>query len=144
MPHLDAYLPTTYTTTKVLFLISDPSCQLVTHQTWRRGFVKLHRPICILGIFFPFLVWTPLVKFQPGLGDDGGSLNPLQKIYVFYKCPIVKYTGICLSFLAFLGTDHVLSSLLSVKWMENFLGFIPYRIPSLNSCFQIIINIKVI
>ena len=105
----------TYTTTKVLFLISDPSCQLVTHQTWRRGFVKLHRPICILGIFFPFLVWTPLVKFQPGLGDDGGSLNPLQKIYVFYKCPIVKYTGICLSFLAFLGTDHVLSSLLSVK-----------------------------
>ena len=104
-----------YTTIKVLFLISDPSCQLVTHQTWRRGFVKLHRPICILGIFFPFLVWTPLVKFQPGLGDDGGSLNPLQKIYVFYKCPIVKYTGICLSFLAFLGTDHVLSSLLSVK-----------------------------
>ena len=97
-----------YTTIKVLFLISDPSCQLVTHQTWRRGFVKLHRPICILGIFFPFLVWTPLVKFQPGLGDDGGSLNPFQKIYVFYKCPIVKYTGICLSFLAFLGTDHVL------------------------------------
>lgn len=58
--------------------------------------------MCIAGIFVPFLLWTPLVKYQPGLGDDGGDLNLYQKVFVFYKCPIVKYTGICLSFLAFL------------------------------------------
>ena len=39
---------------------------------------------------------------QPGLGDDGGDLNPFQKLYVFYRAPIVKYTGSCLSFVALL------------------------------------------
>ena len=76
------------------------------------------------------MAWTPLVKFtvssmlydskanlnqtnakpllqimiylQPGLGDDGGNLNPLQKIFVFYKAPIVKYVGTCISYLIFL------------------------------------------
>ena len=27
---------------------------------------------------------------------------PLQKIFVFYKCPIVKYTGTCISYLMFI------------------------------------------
>ena len=75
------------------------------------------------------MAWTPLVKFtvnymiilifkhayiytlifiilkfifKPGLGDDGGSLNPLQKIFVFYKAPVVKYVGTCISYLIFL------------------------------------------
>ena len=77
-----------------------------------------------------------MVRFQPGLGDDGGKLNafqvislcgrlpalrktfsdrmkttdfltktlflPLQKIFVFYKCPFVKYTGTCISYLIFI------------------------------------------
>lgn len=36
------------------------------------------------------------------LGDDGGDLNPFQKFYVFYKCPIVKYTSIFLSYFIFI------------------------------------------
>ena len=55
----------------------------------------------MIGLVLPMVVWTPLVEFQPGLGDDGRSLNPFQKIQTFYKCPIVKYTGMCISFLAF-------------------------------------------
>ena len=27
---------------------------------------------------------------------------PLQKIFVFYKCPFVKYTGTCISYLIFI------------------------------------------
>ena len=42
------------------------------------------------------------IIFQPGLGDDGGSLNPMQKIFVFYRAPIVKYVGTCVSYLCFL------------------------------------------
>ena len=84
-----------------LFFI-DRGCQAVVQQAWRRGFVRIDMITCIFGIFLPFLVWTPLVKFQPGLGDNGGSLNPLQKVYVFYKCPIVKYSGICISYLLFI------------------------------------------
>ena len=56
----------------------------------------------IIGLILPIIAWTPLVEFQPGLGDEGGSLNPFQKIMTFYKCPIVKYTGMCISFVAFL------------------------------------------
>ena len=40
--------------------------------------------------------------FQPGLGDDGGRLNPFQKIFVFYRAPFVKYVGTCISYLIFL------------------------------------------
>ena len=28
--------------------------------------------------------------WKPGIGDDGGELNMVQKLYVFYKCPIGK------------------------------------------------------
>ena len=80
----------------------DPGCQLVVKQSWRRGFAKLTPLACLLGVFFPFVLWTPLVRFQPGLGDDGGDLNWAQKIYVFYKCPIIKYTGIGMSFFMFI------------------------------------------
>ena len=40
--------------------------------------------------------------FQPGLGDDGGELGVFQKLYVFYRTPIVKYTGSCISFASLL------------------------------------------
>ena len=40
--------------------------------------------------------------FQPGLGDDGGDLGVFQKLYVFYRTPIVKYTGSCISFASLL------------------------------------------
>ena len=83
-------------------IFSDRGCQAVVQQAWRRGFVRLDMITCIFGIFLPFLVWTPLVKFQPGLGDNGGSLNPFQKVYVFYKCPFVKYCGICISYFCFI------------------------------------------
>lgn len=33
-----------------------------------------------------------------GLGDDGGDLKPIQKLFVFYRAPVVKYTGTCVSF----------------------------------------------
>ena len=100
-----------------------------TESAWRRGFVRLPWYACLL-FLCPFVAWTPLVKFtvrsmlydskanlnqtnakpliqimiylQPGLGDDGGNLNALQKIFVFYKAPIVKYVGTCISYLIFL------------------------------------------
>ena len=59
-------------------------------------------PTCLFGVFFPFVVWTPLARFQPGLGDDGGNLNLMQKLYVFYKCPKVKYAGMMISFFLFI------------------------------------------
>ena len=34
--------------------------------------------LCVVGVFCPFVVFTPLIRFQPGLGDDGGNLNPFQ------------------------------------------------------------------
>ena len=103
-------------------LFSDRGCQAVVQQAWRRGFVRLHFLACIFGLFCPFIVWTPLVKFQPGLGDNGGSLNPFQKIYVFYKCPIVKYSGICISYFCFI-TLFSYVALFGYRW--------EYQIPEL-------------
>ncbi len=71
--------------------------------SWRRGFTRLGVVSCVFGVIFPFLVWTPAVKFQPGLGDDGGDLNPFQKLFVFYRAPIIKYTGSAISFFALLA-----------------------------------------
>ena len=81
--------------------IASPWCVSATEASWKRGFVRLPWLACIL-FFFPFIAWTPLVKFQPGLGDDGGKLNPIQKIFVFYRTPMVKYVGTCVSYLGFL------------------------------------------
>jgi hypothetical protein len=71
----------------------DPSCQLVTQTAWRRGFVKLSSLMCLLGLFIPVLVWTPLVRFQPGLGDDGGNLSLFQKLIVFYRGVMINTYG---------------------------------------------------
>ena len=84
------------------FFHTDPSCQMVVNHSWRRGFAKLSLPTCLFGVFFPFIIWTPLARFQPGLGDDGGNLNLVQKLYVFYKCPKVKYAGMMISFFLFI------------------------------------------
>ena len=75
---------------------------MVVNQSWRRGFSKLNLPTCLVGVFCPFIIWTPMVRFQPGLGDDGGDLNWAQKMFVFYKCPKVKYAGMLLSFMLFI------------------------------------------
>ena len=75
---------------------------MVVNHSWRRGFAKLSLPTCLFGVFFPFIIWTPLARFQPGLGDDGGNLNLVQKLYVFYKCPKVKYAGMMISFFLFI------------------------------------------
>ena len=72
---------------------------MVTNAAWRRGFVKLPAVTCMIGVIFPFIIFTPFVKFQPGLGDDGGNLNPFQKLFVFYRSPVIKYTGTCFSYL---------------------------------------------
>ena len=52
-------------------------------ESWRRGFTRLPATLIVLGLFFPFLAWTPLVKFQPGLGDDGGDLTLFQVMNLF-------------------------------------------------------------
>ena len=40
---------------------------MVVSASWKRGFMKLGTFSCIVGLFFPFIVWTPLVKFQVGM-----------------------------------------------------------------------------
>ena len=46
-------------------------------------------------MLFPPLILTPLYKFLK-LGDDGGNLNHWQKLFVFYRTPLVKYIGHCI------------------------------------------------
>ena len=86
------------------FLANSP-CKESIRSQWRRGFSKINSVASIFAIFLPILVlipwspWTPLFKFLR-LGDvDGSELKPWQKIFVFYRAPIVKY--IC----------HVISSI---------------------------------
>ena len=70
-------------------------------DTWRRGFTRLPPLAATLAIFCPPLVLTPAFTFLP-LGDDGGSLNPWQKLFVFYKAPMVKFIANIISFFLFL------------------------------------------
>ena len=74
--------------------------QEAVRTNWQRGFVHITPWLSSLAIFLPFLVFTPSFVFLP-LGDDGGSLSPLQKLFVFYKAPMVKFYGNCISYLAF-------------------------------------------
>jgi len=56
--------------------IPDPSCQLVTQSAWKRGFVRLPWLACLIGLIFPWIVWTPMVKFQV----DPGFLPELESV----------------------------------------------------------------
>ena len=80
--------------------ITNPVCQESIRINWQRGIVHMSFVPSILAIFLPFLVWTRLFTFLP-LGDDGGSLNPFQKMFVFYKSPIIKFYGECISYTLF-------------------------------------------
>ena len=87
-------------TGKLRSFISSPTCQESVRMNWQRGFVHMSLIPSIIGIFFPFLVWTRLFVFLP-LGDDGGSLSLFQKLFVFYKAPIIKFYGECISYTLF-------------------------------------------
>ena len=81
--------------------INNPTCQAAVRSSWQRGIVYMNPVLSILAIFFPLLVLTPAFVFLP-LGDDGGSLNICQKMFVFYKAPIIKFYGDCISYTIFL------------------------------------------
>ena len=81
--------------------IANNACQEAVRSTWQRGLVKINPWVSILAIFCPLLVLTPAYQFLP-LGDDGGNLNYWQKIYVFYKTPMVKYISTFISYAFFL------------------------------------------
>lgn len=68
---------------------------------WHQGFIQLPPWLSLLAVFCPLLIFTPAFQFQP-LGDDGGSLDPWQKVFVFYRAPMVKYIGTFVSYTAFL------------------------------------------
>ena len=80
--------------------INNPTCQEAVRSSWQRGIVHMNPVLSILAIFFPLLVLTPAFVFLP-LGDDGGSLNICQKMFVFYKAPIIKFYGDCISYTIF-------------------------------------------
>lgn len=77
--------------------INNPTCQESIRINWQRGMVSMRTIPSIIAIFVPILVWTRLFVFLP-LGDDGGSLSPFQKLFVFYKAPIVKFYSNCISY----------------------------------------------
>ena len=81
--------------------IANEACQDAVRQTWQRGFVKINPWISIVSVFFPLLVLSSAFHFQP-LGDDGGNLTPWQKLFVFYRAPMVKYIGTFVSYVAFI------------------------------------------
>ena len=49
----------------------------------------------------PLLARRRLYKFQK-LGDDGGDLTIWQKLFVFFRTPLVKYVEHCISYIIFL------------------------------------------
>ena len=79
------------------FLANTP-CQKSIQAQWTRGFSHINHIASVFAIFFPILVlipwsqWTPFFKFLK-LGDDENKkvLRWYQKIFVFYRAPIVKY-----------------------------------------------------
>ena len=81
--------------------IANEACQEAVRQTWQRGFVKINPWISIVSVFAPILVLSSLFHFQP-LGDDGGNLSPWQKLFVFYRAPMIKYIGTFVSYVAFI------------------------------------------
>lgn len=81
--------------------IANPTCQQAVSDTWKRGFSRLNPIAATFALFCPLLVLTPLFSYLP-LGDDGGSLSSFQKMFVFYKAPMVKFIGNVCSYFVFL------------------------------------------
>ena len=80
--------------------ISNQTAQESIRINWQRGIVHMSFVPSILAIFCPLLIWTRLFVFLP-LGDDGGSLSMFQKMFVFYKSPVIKFYGECISYTLF-------------------------------------------
>ena len=85
------------------------------HINWIRGFQKMSVSKAFICFFIPILLFTPFVEFQPGLGDSGGKLGPLQKILVFIKSPVAKYVTHLFSYLAMAGL-HSYVAMFSYRW----------------------------
>ena len=81
--------------------IANPVCQEYVAQAWRRGMSKMNPWLSTITMFFPLLIFTSNFQFLK-LGDDGGNLSPWQKLFVFYRTPMVKYIGHCVSYAVFL------------------------------------------
>ena len=77
------------------------TCQQAISDTWRRGFSRVNPIAATIALFCPILVLTPIFTYLP-LGDDGGSLSSFQKMFVFYKAPMVKFIGNVCSYFVFL------------------------------------------
>ena len=88
--------------------ISSSTCQESVRQNWQRGIVHMRSITSIVAIFIPLLVPTRLFVFLP-LGDDGGSLSMFQKLFVFYKAPIIKFYGECISYTLFVALHTYIS-----------------------------------
>ena len=80
--------------------ISNQTAQESIRINWQRGIVHMSFVPSILAIFCPLLIWTRMFVFLP-LGDDGGSLSMFQKMFVFYKSPVIKFYGECISYTLF-------------------------------------------
>ena len=78
----------------------------------------------VIAMFFPVLVLTSSFKFLP-LGDDGGSLNSFQKMFVFYKTPLVKYIGNGLSYIIFLILYSYVA-LFDFQWKISYVEMVLY------------------
>ena len=77
------------------FLANTASKESIRSQ-WKRGFIKINPFVSFFAVFFPFLVWIPWTRWTPffkflKIGDDLGELTMVQKVFVFYRSPIVKY-----------------------------------------------------
>ena len=104
--------------------IANTPCHDAVKAIWQRGFIKIKTWVAIITIFCPFLVLTPAFKFFP-LGDDGGDLTAWQKIYVFYKAPLVKYIGTFISYALFLLL-YTSVALFNFEWQYRFWEVVVY------------------
>ena len=104
--------------------IGNTPCHDAISNIWKRGFIKISKRWALLTILCPFLLLTPKFKFLP-LGDDGGELTFLQKVYVFYKAPIVKYIGHAVNYTFFL-MFYTSTALFHFNWEFNLIEIIVY------------------
>ena len=105
------------------FIATTPCTDAVSGM-WKRGFIELNVKWAILAIFCPFLLMTSKFKFLR-LGDYGGELTFLQKIYVFYKAPIVKYLGHTVNYIFFLLL-YTSTALFHFNWEFNLIEISVY------------------
>ena len=77
--------------------LANEACKESIRSQWKRGFIKINPFVSFFAVFFPVLVWIPWTRWTPffkflKIGDQlGGDLTLVQKVFVFYCSPIVKY-----------------------------------------------------